>query len=139
MRSVGLFQQWREAPERAGEGKFMAAFFQDAPFGVVEVMHNSVGRDALGATLRVEGEKSGCDPGLVMQALVEKAAGDAVGERLVRRIMGLASHWVASHLDLELVRAMAAVYREIQDHKYALDDAGAAEDVDAAFKKAFGL
>jgi hypothetical protein len=117
----------------------MAAFFQDAPFAVVEVMHNSVGRDALGAALRVEGEKSGLDPGLVTQTLVEKAAGDAVGERLVRRILGLASHWYASHLDLELVRGVTAVYREIQDHNYTLDDAGAAEDIDAAFKKTFGF
>jgi hypothetical protein len=137
---MGVFQQWREAPERVRAGKFMAAFFQDAPLVVVDVMHASLGRDALAAALRAVGDKSsGFDPGELMQALREKAAGDAIGERLVRRIMSLASHWYASHLALELVRGTTAVFREIQDHKYALDDAGAEEDVDAAFKKAFGL
>ena len=41
---MGLFniQQWREAPERVRIGKFMAAFFQDAPLSVVAVVRDAV-------------------------------------------------------------------------------------------------
>jgi hypothetical protein len=102
---MGLFQEIRETPERVRAGKFMAAFFQDAPLYVIDVMHVSVGRDALAEGLRSVGDKSGLDPELLMQTLMEKAmTSDAVAERVARQIMGFASHWHANRLALELVR-----------------------------------
>ena len=118
---MGLFQQMREAPERARAGTFMAAFFQDAPLTIVDVAHASVGRDALAAGLRVVGDKSGLDPGEMMTLLKEAMAGDAAAERVARNVMGLASHWYASNMVLELVHGITAVFREIQSHKYVFD------------------
>jgi hypothetical protein len=132
---VGLFQQMREAPERARAGTLMAAFFQDAPLLVVDVAHASLGRYALAAGLRVVGDKSSCDPGEIMQGLLKEAmAGDAAAERVARKTMGLASHWYASNMALELVHGITAVLREIQSHNYVLGNF----DPEATFKKAIG-
>jgi hypothetical protein len=133
---VGLFQQWREAPERVRAGKFMVAFFEEAPFMVVDGMYTSLGRDALAAGLRGIGDKSGYDPSEVMQLLLKKAmAGDAVMEEMVRRAMGFASHWYASNMALETVHGITAVFREIQSRKYVCDGSF---DPLATFKKAIG-
>ena len=133
---MGLFQQMREAPERARAGTFMAAFFEEAPIGIVDAMHNSVGRDALGFGLQKMGDKSGCDPGEMMQILLKKAMeGDALAERTARKTLIFAAHWWASNMMLELMRAAVAVFREIQSRKYVLDDSF---DPEATFKKAIG-
>ena len=72
-----------------------------------------------------------------MQELLEAwRTGDAVGERFARMVIGQASfYWAATIQPLEMVRAATAVFREIQSHKYVLDDTF---DPDATFKKAFG-
>ena len=100
----------------------MAAFFEEAPIGIVDAMHNSVGRDALGFGLQKMGDKSGCDPG-------------ALAERTARKTLIFAAHWWASNMMLELMRAALAVFREIQSRKYVLDDSF---DPEATFKKAIG-
>lgn len=49
---MGLFQRMRERPERIRAGKFMAAFFREAPLSIVEAMYPSVGRGALALGMR---------------------------------------------------------------------------------------
>jgi hypothetical protein len=70
-----------------------------------------------------------------MQGLLKEAmAGDAAAERVARKTMGLASHWYASNMALELVHGITAVLREIQSHNYVLGNF----DPEATFKKAIG-
>ena len=77
------------------------------------------------------------DPGAQMQELLEAwTTGDAVCERIARMVIGQASiDWAATIQPLEMVRGATAVFREIQSHKYVLDDTF---DPEAAFKKAIG-
>jgi hypothetical protein len=144
---MGLFQQMRETPERVRSGKFMAAFFKEAPLSIVEAMYTSVGRDALASGLRdlrkQAKEKEGVqipegDPGEQMQELLEAwTTGDAVCERIARMVIGQASmYWAATLQPLEMVRAVTAVFREIQSRKYVLDDTF---DPEATLKKAMGV
>jgi hypothetical protein len=131
---VGLFQQMREAPERVRIGKFMAAFFQDAPLSVVAVVSDAVTPNALAFALKKMGDKSGRDPEALMQMLLNDAkAGDAEHERVARNILGVASHGLASSLPLELIRAHLDAFVEIQSHNYVNR-----YDLEAAFGKAFG-
>lgn len=141
---MGLFQRMREAPERVTAGKFMAAFFKEAPLSIVEVMYTSVGRDALALGLRDLREqakkKEGVqipegDPGEQMQEMLEAwTTGDAACERIARMVIGQASnYWAATIQPIEMLRAVTAVFREIQSHKYVLDF-----DPEVTFKKAIG-
>ena len=134
---MGLFniQQWKDAPERVKIGKFMAAFFQDAPPSVVAVVRDAVTPNAPAFGLKKMGDDSGRDPEALMQNLMQLAeAGDPPSERTARTILGLASHGLASSLPLELIRAHFAAFSEIQSHNY-VDRC----DLEAAFGKALDL
>ena len=81
-------QQWREAPERVRIGKFMAAFFQDAPLSVVALVRDAVTPNALAFGLKKMGDNSGRDPEALMQDLMQLAeAGDPASERTARKIL----------------------------------------------------
>jgi hypothetical protein len=143
---MGLFQRMRERPERISAGKFMAAFFREAPLSIVEAMYPSVGRGALALGMRdlwdEVKKKEGVqlpegDPGEQMKEMLEAwTTGDAHIEHYARIVIAQASiHWAYTIEPLEMVRALTAVFREIQSHKYVLDDSF---DIEAIFKKAIG-
>src|ERR1700722_1654571 len=143
---MGLFQRMRERPERISAGKFMAAFFREAPLSIVEAMYPSVGRGALASGMRdlwdEVKKKEGVqlpegDPGEQMKEMLEAwTTGDVHIEHYARIVIAQASiHWAYTIEPLEMVRALTAVFREIQSHKYVLDDSF---DIEAIFKKAIG-
>jgi hypothetical protein len=134
---VGLFQQMRERlrerPERIRAGKFMAAFFREAPLSIVEVTYKMMGRNALALGMRDLWEqvkkKEGVqipegDPGEQMKEMLEAwTTGDVHIEHYARIVIAQASiHRAYTIEPLEMVRAATAVFREIQSHKYVLDD-----------------
>ena len=144
---MGLFQGMREGPERIRAGKFMAAFFREAPLSIVKLMYTSVGRDALALGLRDLREQAKKeegvqlpegDPGEQMKEMLEAwtTTGDAHIERFARIVIAQASiYWAYTIQPIEMLRAVTAVFREIQSRKYVLDDSF---DPEATFKKAIG-
>jgi hypothetical protein len=117
-----------EANARVQLGSIVTGFYDEAPFELVEVFYNAVGRYSLARGMKSLGAYPGGDPIPVMQAFLKKAkTGDAVAaaraKSAVRKIMhAVALDYAATVQPAELLYGLAMLFQEIQRQKYVLDD-----------------
>jgi hypothetical protein len=121
--TVGLFQRLTQAPERVKLGLFASSFFDEAPFEVVDMLHTCLGRPSLSVGLGKIGAGTGGDILGKMEVFLRGGrAGDVNYQNLVRKVMSEAAVSYAGQLPIELVRGTIAMFREIQNRNYVLDD-----------------
>ena len=128
---MGLFQRMRQARAEANArvqlGSIVTGFYDEAPFEIVEVFYNAVGRYSLARGMKSLGAYPGGDPIQVMQAFLKEAkTGDAVvaarAKSTVRKIMhAVALDYVETVQPAELLYGLAMFFQELQRRKYVLD------------------
>lgn len=128
---MGLFQRKRQARAEANArvqlASIVTGFYHEAPFELVEVFYNAVGRYSLARGMKSLGAYPGGDPIQVMQAFLKEAkTGDAVvaarAKSAVRKIMhAVALDYAATVQPAELLYGLAMFFQELQRRKYIVD------------------